>query len=178
MTIMIPAWQDGALQPVEKLAAHQMGLKHRAVSIFVMAEDHILIQQRALGKYHTPGMWANSCCTHPHWAEDPLICARRRLDEELGMTGLDLAPRGEVEYRAEVGNGLIEHEVVQVYVAQAQFSLSMALNPNEVQAVKWVTRQDLRQELDRTPTSFTPWLHIYMTQHSDLIFGTKARSPA
>ena len=54
MTIMIPAWQDGALQPVEKMAVHQMGLKHRAVSIFVMAEDHILIQQRALGKYHTP----------------------------------------------------------------------------------------------------------------------------
>ena len=101
-----------------------------------------------------------------------MICARRRLDEELGMTGLDLEPRGEVEYRAEVGNGLIEHEVVQVYVAQASFSVSMALNPSEVQAVKWVTREDLLKELDRTPTLFTPWLHIYMTQHSDLIFET------
>jgi isopentenyl-diphosphate delta-isomerase len=101
-----------------------------------------------------------------------MICAQRRLNEELGITGLDLEPRGEVEYRAEVGNGLIEHEVVQVYVAQADFSLPMVLNPSEVQAVKWMTCQDLRQELDRNPTAFTPWLHIYMTQHSDLIFDT------
>jgi isopentenyl-diphosphate Delta-isomerase len=70
----------------------------------------VLIQQRALGKYHTPGLWANTCCTHPHWGED-LACARRRLREELGITGWRW-PAGQVEYRADVGGGLTEHEVV------------------------------------------------------------------
>ena len=109
MTIMIPAWIDGKLQPFEKLAAHQQGVRHMAVSVFVMAEGKVLIQQRALGKYHTPGLWANTCCTHPIWDEDMTVCAVRRLDDELGIKGLAPVHRGEVEYRADVGGGLIEH---------------------------------------------------------------------
>ena len=81
MTIMIPAWVSGTLQPVEKLAAHQRGLKHMAVSVFLVSGDGILIQQRAMGKYHTPGLWANTCCTHPEWGEAASVCAVRRLDE-------------------------------------------------------------------------------------------------
>lgn len=67
--IMIPAWIDGSLTPVEKLDAHLRGLRHKAVSVFVMAQDALLIQRRALGKYHTPGLWANTCCTHPNWGK-------------------------------------------------------------------------------------------------------------
>ncbi|MDG1801382.1 MAG: isopentenyl-diphosphate delta-isomerase, partial [Paracoccaceae bacterium] len=67
MAIIIPAWVDGMLQPVEKLDAHLRGLRHKAVSIFVISGDYILIQQRAMCKYHTPGQWANTCCTHPDW---------------------------------------------------------------------------------------------------------------
>lgn len=170
MEIMIPAWIDGKLQPVEKLAVHERGLRHKAVSVFVMSGQHILIQQRALGKYHTPGLWANTCCTHPDWNEDPQFCATRRLQEELGIFSLKMRHCGQVEYRADVGNGLIEHEVVEVYVARASFDLRMAPNPAEVMTTRWTTRSGLQQELEASPTGFTPWLHIYMAEYSDMIF--------
>lgn len=169
--IMIPAWVDGMLTPVEKLAAHERGLRHLAVSVFVMKQGRVLIQQRALGKYHTPGLWANTCCTHPEWDEPPLDCAIRRLNEELGITGLTLEHRGEVEYRADVGGGLIEHEVVQVYVAEADDDMPLAPNPDEVMATDWRTPADLNAALADTPDKFTPWLHIYMRDHAAKIFG-------
>lgn len=169
--IMIPAWVDGMLTPVEKLAAHERGLRHLAVSVFVMKQGRVLIQQRALGKYHTPGLWANTCCTHPEWDEPPLDCATRRLNEELGITGLTLEHRGEVEYRADVGNGLIEHEVVQVYVAEADDDMPLAPNPDEVMATDWRMLADLNTTLAATPDKFTPWLHIYMRDHAAKIFG-------
>lgn len=171
MAIMIPAWVDGTLQPVEKLAAHQRGLRHKAVSVFVMAGEHILLQQRALRKYHTPGLWANTCCTHPDWDENPERSATRRLHEELGILGLKPHHCGQVEYRADAGDGLIEHEVVEVYVASASLSLPLGPNPAEVLATRWVTRARLLQELAATPDIFTPWLHIYMAEHSDMIFA-------
>jgi isopentenyl-diphosphate delta-isomerase len=167
---MIPAWKDGVLQPVEKLAAHQLGLRHKAVSVFVMAGDEILIQQRALSKYHTPGKWANTCCTHPEWNEDADVCAARRLNEELGINGLTIQYRGQVEYRADVGDGLIEHEVVEVFVCHTTKDLSFKLNPEEVMASRWVDIADLRVEVESNPSKFTPWLAIYLEKHSDLIF--------
>jgi isopentenyl-diphosphate Delta-isomerase len=102
-TALIPAWENGRLQPMDKLDVHRRGLRHMAVSVFVMAGRQVLIQQRALGKYHTPGLWANTCCTHPHWGEDAATCAQRRMREELGIVGLSVAAAGQVEYRADVG---------------------------------------------------------------------------
>ncbi len=84
-TELIPAWKDGVLVPVEKLEVHRSGLRHKAVSVFVMQGDQVLIQRRALSKYHTPGLWANTCCTHPLWDEAPADCAIRRLREEMGF---------------------------------------------------------------------------------------------
>ena len=106
----IPAWVDGELKPVEKLAVHREGLRHKAVSVFVTQGDRVLLQRRALGKYHTPGLWANTCCTHPGWDETSHDCAVRRLDEELGITGLTPEYRDRVEYCADVGGGLIRSE--------------------------------------------------------------------
>jgi len=167
---MIPAWRDGILQPVEKLAAHQLGLRHKAVSVFVMNGTELLIQQRALGKYHTPGQWANTCCTHPAWEEPNDVCAQRRLKEELGISGLALSHRGQVEYRADVGNDLVEHEVVEVFVGEASKDLPMTLNPDEVHATRWVSVADLRDEIASEPASFTPWLAIYLAEHSKMIW--------
>lgn len=169
--IMIPAWVDGELTPVEKLAAHQRGLRHLAVSVFVIRDGAILIQRRALGKYHTPGLWANTCCTHPAWDENPLACAHRRLAEELGITGLDLAHRGQVEYRADVGGGLTEHEVVDVFVAHANAAMPLAPNPDEVMDTRWITPADLAAEIAATPDRFTPWLRIYLADHHQMILG-------
>jgi len=114
---MIPAWVNGTLTPVDKLEVHQKGLKHKAVSVFVMDGKNVLIQRRALSKYHTPGLWANTCCTHPNWNEDAGSCAVRRLDDELGIKGVHPVYRDQLEYRADVGGGLIEHEVVDLFVA-------------------------------------------------------------
>jgi isopentenyl-diphosphate delta-isomerase len=171
MTEMIPAWVNGTLTPVEKLEVHRRGLRHRAVSVFVMDGTKVLIQQRALGKYHTPGLWANTCCTHPEWDEEPAVCAVRRLREELGISGLFPALREQVEYRAEVGRGLIEHEVVDIFVAQASAGLRVTPNPDEVMAVQWVDLYDLTARVLRRPQSYTPWLRIYLAEHSELIFG-------
>lgn len=172
MTAMIPAWVNGTLQPVEKLAVHRRGLRHKAVSVFVLDRGRVLLQQRALGKYHTPGLWTNTCCTHPDWDEAPLACAVRRLDEELGITGLRPVFRQQVEYRAEVGGGLTEHEVVEIFVAEAPEGLRVTPAPDEVMAVTWVDLHDLAGRVERQPQDFTPWLRIYLADHSDSIFGT------
>jgi isopentenyl-diphosphate Delta-isomerase len=171
---MIPAWVDGALQPVDKMEVHRKGLRHKAVSVFVLSGSKVLIQQRALSKYHTPGLWANTCCTHPLWGESDAVCALRRLREELGISGLSVAAAGQIEYRADVGGGLTEHELVEVFVAQASSDMAMAPNPDEVAATRWVDLYDLAAETRRWPEKFTPWLRIYMSDHMDRIFDLKA----
>ena len=172
MTVMIPAWVDGVLTPVEKLEAHVKGLRHKAVSVFVMRGDEVLIQQRALGKYHTPGLWANTCCTHPNWDEAPLDCANRRLQEELGITGLSPVHRDRIEYRADVGGGLTEHEVVDLYTAVATPSMPLVPNPDEVMDTRWIRISDLMSEASDHAERFTPWIRIYLSEHSERIFGT------
>jgi isopentenyl-diphosphate Delta-isomerase len=168
---MIPAWHNGRLQPMDKLEVHRLGLRHPAVSVFVMSGRQVLIQQRALTKYHTPGLWANACCTHPVWGEDPADCALRRLREELGIAGVSVALAGQVEYRADVGGGLTEHEVVEVFLAEADPGLPLAPDPAEVAGTRWLDLYDLAAETRRWPDRFTPWLRIYLAEHMDLIFG-------
>ena len=170
MTEMIPAFLDGKLAPVEKLEVHQRGLRHLAISVFVMRGAELLLQRRAAGKYHTPGLWTNTCCTHPHWGEDPVACAQRRLREELGISGLQPRRRDTIEYRADVGNGLTEHELVDILLAEAPADMAVTPNPDEVGAVRWIGLQDLDRELQRWPERFTPWMRIYMAQHREQIF--------
>jgi len=169
---MIPAWVDGRLMPVGKLDVHVRGLRHKAVSVFVLEGTKVLVQQRAHSKYHTPGLWANTCCTHPRWDEDPAACAVRRLREELGIEGLFPAFADRVEYRADVGGGLVEHELVDIFVADAPPDLHVAPNPDEVAAVRWVDLYGLSAEVLRNPERFTPWLRIYLSEHMDRIFGS------
>ncbi len=176
MTDLIPAWVDGNLTPFDKLAVHQLGLRHKAVSVFVMSGEAVLIQQRAATKYHTPGLWANTCCTHPAWGESAADCAIRRLREELGITGLFPAHRDRIEYRADVGGGMVEHEVVDLFLAEADRNLSVTPNPDEVMATRWVDIYELSAEVSRRPQRFTPWLRIYLEEHRDRIFGTLVRA--
>ncbi len=170
-TDVIPTWENGVLTPVEKLDAHRRGLRHKAVSVFVLHGDELLIQRRAMGKYHTPGLWANTCCTHPHWNEPPEACAQRRLDEELGITGLVLEHRDQVEYRADVGGGLVEHELVDIFIARVCSRIPVAPNPDEVMQVDWVQMTDLIGQTRANPSRFTPWLRIYLDQHAEQIFA-------
>lgn len=171
MTIYIPAWQDGTLKPVEKLEVHQLGLRHKAVSVFVFYQGHLLIQQRAMSKYHSPGLWANTCCTHPEWDEDDLACAHRRLEDEFGIRDMTLLPAGELEYRADVGGDLIEHEVVQTFVALCEQEPSVSPNPDEVMAYRWVDPINLERLIATAPNQYTEWLKIYFREHFDALFA-------
>jgi isopentenyl-diphosphate delta-isomerase len=174
MEEMIPTWVDGRLTAVEKLEVHRRGLVHPAVSVFLLAGGRTLLQRRALGKYHTPGLWANACCTHPRWGEAPAACAARRLREELGVAGLELVARGEVEYRADVGGGLVEHERVRLFTAGVDEGLALMPDPAEVMAVRWVGLGELGAEVAARPGEFVPWLRIYLAEHTDGIFGGSA----
>jgi len=175
MSELIPAWIDGKLVPTDKMEVHRRGLRHKAISVFIMDGQNVLIQRRAMSKYHTPGLWANTCCTHPAWGEGAAACAVRRLDQELGITEVYPAKRDTVEYRADVGGGMIEHEVVDIFLATAPKSLKVTPNPEEVMQVEWIGLYDLAAEVARRPSRFTPWLRIYLAEHKDAIFGTLVR---
>jgi isopentenyl-diphosphate delta-isomerase len=174
MTQLIPAWIDGALTPHDKLEVHRRGLRHQAVSVFVVAGGELLMQRRAMGKYHTPGLWSNSCCTHPAWGEAPADCAVRRLREELGLTGHVPEFREQVEYRADVGGGMIEHEVVDIFLARAAAPPPVVPDPDEVMATDWMSVAALTGAVAAAPERFTPWLRIYLQDHMAGIFGPAA----
>ncbi|WP_425083064.1 isopentenyl-diphosphate Delta-isomerase [Ruegeria profundi] len=171
MNTFIPAWVDGELKPVEKLKVHQLGLRHKAVSVFVLHGSKLLLQKRAACKYHTPGLWANTCCTHPDWNEVAVDCAARRLREELGITGLSPRFSTVLEYRADVGQGLIEHELVDVFRADTTVEMTLLPNPDEVSDTRWVHLAELNAEIEQAPERFTPWLRIYMRDHAQRILG-------
>ena len=171
MTAPIPAWIDGALTPVDKLAAHRRGLLHKAVSVFVMCGSDVLLQRRAMAKYHTPGLWTNTCCTHPRWGEAPEACAHRRLEEELGLTGLHLDHRERATYRADVGGGLTENERVDIFLARLRTPMTPCPDPAEVMETAWVSMAALEDSLRRAPERFTPWLRIYLERHGERIFA-------
>ncbi len=160
---LIPALRgDGTLYPIEKLEAHKRAIPHLAISIFVFDGDLMLLQRRALTKYHCGGQWANTCCSHPHWGETLEAAANRRLFEELGFH-LPLTSGRQVEYRAEVGHGLIEHEHVTFYFGNAQRKdLAVQPNPVEVMQTRWANYSDVANEIAATPEMYAPWFRIYM----------------
>jgi isopentenyl-diphosphate Delta-isomerase len=162
--ITIPAIAaDGRLYPMEKLEAHRHGALHLAISVFVLSHDgRLLIQQRALDKYHCGGLWANTCCSHPHWGEPIQTAAERRMDEELGACP-PLRPVAIVQYHADVGGGLIEHERVHMFVGKVEpDDLLLRPDPAEVAAIRWISQHDLQAELSAAPQHFAPWFALYI----------------
>lgn len=143
---------------MEKLQAHRDGLLHRAFSVFLYRGDEILLQRRALGKYHCGGLWTNTCCSHPGPGEDTEESARRRLREEMGI---DAGPLEEIHsflYRAPFPNGLTEYEYDHVYVAPYDGEISY--DSGEVEEVRWIRLEDLMKEVEIRPEDYTPWFLI------------------
>lgn len=169
--IMIPAIRaDGTLFPIEKIEAHRIGQHHLAISVFVFDCDYLLIQRRAKDKYHCGGLWANTCCTHPHWGETASNAASRRLDEELGFS-LPMAHRRTVEYSADVGGGLWERERVDMFRAEAdRTALKIPFNHDEVCETRWIRADELRQDIVDNPGAYTPWFRIYVNRFPELDF--------
>jgi isopentenyl-diphosphate delta-isomerase len=148
--------QDGKLSTIEKIEAHRYGLLHRAVSVFIFNDrNDLLLQKRAIDKYHSPGKWTNTCCTHPSPGESPLIAAQRRLNEEMGLV-VTLTEAFTFLYQADVGNGLIENEFDHIFFGVSNQNPNP--NPAEVSAWNWVTIEELKQELIRNPEEYSPWL--------------------
>lgn len=139
-----------------KLAAHRSGVLHRAFSIFVRDRTgRILLQQRALGKYHSGGLWSNTCCGHPRPGEPIAEAARRRLGEEMGFA-CPIERLGTFTYRAELDGGLIEHELDHVFVGL--FDGTPVPDPSEVAGWRWVEAGALAADLEESPTRYTAWL--------------------
>lgn len=151
---------DNPIGIAEKLAAHREGLCHRAFSVFIFRkienEPEILLQQRALTKYHSPGLWTNTCCSHPRPDEDITQAAERRLFEEMGIK-TKLYPKGKFHYVAHFNNGLTENEVDHVLVGTLD-DPNFQPNPTEVKAYRWITVLELKKEITEHPEHFTPWL--------------------
>jgi isopentenyl-diphosphate delta-isomerase len=172
---MIPAiGADGRLFAVEKMQAHLSGQLHLAVSVFLFCGPRMLIQRRARSKYHCGGLWANSCCTHPHWGETLAAAARRRTREELGVR-VRLQPGRVLTYRAPVGKNLVEHERVQLFAAEVdETRLGLAPAPEEVMDTDWVTRAALVAAMAARPRDYAPWFRIYVHRWEELGFHPAA----
>jgi isopentenyl-diphosphate delta-isomerase len=159
--------RNRAVGRAEKWAVHRQGLLHRAFSIFLVdAQGRLLLQRRSRAKYHSAGLWANSCCGHPRPGERTLAAARRRLGEELGADA-PLRFGFRARYRTELPNGLIENEIVYVYFGPAPEKLT--LNPDEVSEVTWLTLPDLDRDIARHPQRYAYWLRYYMKNHQAAI---------
>ena len=150
---------DQPLGPMEKLAAHQKGLCHRAFSVFIFSTHDtpaLLLQQRAEHKYHSGGLWTNTCCSHPRPDEDIILAGERRLFEEMGIRA-SLTTAGTFHYIAHFDNGLIENELDHVLVGRIDECVP-PFNPLEVQSYRWVEISSLQNELREHPERFTAWL--------------------
>lgn len=151
---------DEAIGYMKKMEAHKLGLLHRAFSVLIFdSESKLLLHQRAKSKYHSGGMWTNTCCSHQHSDEGTLTAAHRRLLEEMGFD-CDLEERFSFLYKAEMETGLVEHEYDHVLVGR--YDGTVDLNPHEVEAYEWVNWDEIGKRLEQDPDTFTSWFkHIY-----------------
>jgi isopentenyl-diphosphate delta-isomerase len=152
--------QDNQIGLAEKLEAHEKSLLHRAFSVFIVRRQpqlEILLQQRALHKYHSAWLWTNTCCSHPREGESVIEAGERRLREELGV-GARLKDIGWFKYHARFENGLSEHEVDHVLIAEVAEDIVVQPNPEEVHAYQWVSIEDLERDLAKLPEKYTQWL--------------------
>jgi isopentenyl-diphosphate delta-isomerase len=152
---------DLEIGTMEKFEAHQKGLLHRAFSVLIFnSKGELLIQQRAKNKYHSAGLWTNTCCSHPRPGESPALAAHRRLKEEMGIQSR-LTLSHKFIYKIDFDNGLIENELDYVYTGICD-NLPIA-NPDEVADWKYISMINLATEMDRQPDAFTHWFKIIVT---------------
>ena len=151
--------EDRPVGRAGKLAAHRKNLRHRAVSVLVFDRaGRMLLQRRAATKYHSPGLWANACCTHPRHGEEAEAAALRRLGEEMGIA-LPLAFAGLFPYQAQVGDGLWENEIVHVFTGR--YDGEVRPNADEVDACEWRAVAALRADIAAHGGRYTPWFRLY-----------------
>jgi len=145
-----------------KTEAHEKGLLHRAVSVFIVnTEGEWLLQRRALNKYHSAGLWTNTCCSHPLPGESSVDAAKRRLFEEMGLT-CDLVPLFNFTYREILENGLIEHELDYVFLGIADDI--PVINDLEVAEFKYFNYREMEIDIKTNPENYTIWFRKIFKQ--------------
>jgi len=166
--------RDEWVGTMEKLAAHREGLLHRAFSVFVLNDkNELLLQQRAIGKYHSGGLWSNTCCSHPRPGESTMKAAHRRLEEEMGFD-CELHPMFYLRYRAAVGDDLIENEYDYIYFGTHNGEISA--NTDEVAHTRYMSLVKLQEWMTKEPQLFTPWFHIALPKFLESL--KKIQQPA
>ncbi|MBY0541991.1 MAG: isopentenyl-diphosphate Delta-isomerase [Sphingobacteriaceae bacterium] len=150
--------EDLAIGTMNKMPAHEQGALHRAFSIFIFnGEGELLLQQRALDKYHSAGKWTNTCCSHPRPGELTLDAAKRRLKEEMGME-CELTYGFNFLYKAVFANDLIEHEIDHVFFGISDEN--PIINLEEVASFKYVKLAELDKNIIENPDDYTAWLKV------------------
>lgn len=150
--------RDEQIGLMPKMEAHERALLHRAFSVFVFNEQNeLMIQQRAFGKYHSPGLWTNTCCSHQRVGESNVEAGKRRLQEEMGFS-TELRDTVSFIYKAPFDNGLTEHEFDHILVGE--YNGEPNLNPDEVNDWKWVSLEALKEDMVVHPEIYTEWFKI------------------
>ncbi|GAB1309751.1 isopentenyl-diphosphate Delta-isomerase [Urechidicola sp. KH5] len=159
--------QDEKVGLMEKIEAHEKALLHRAFSVFTFNDKgELLLQQRAAHKYHSPLLWTNTCCSHQRDGETNIEAGKRRLQEEMGFM-CELEELFSFIYKAPFDNGLTEHELDHVMVGH--YNEEPIVNPDEVEAFKWMTVSDVKNDIDENPQDYTAWFKIIFKKYYNFI---------
>jgi len=156
--VIIVDQNDQKIGLMPKMEAHQKGVLHRAFSVFVFNDrEELLIQQRAAHKYHSPLLWANTCCSHQRDGENTEEAGKRRLREEMGFS-CDITEKKSFIYKAQFDNGLIEHEFDHILIGN--YNQNPVINPDEVADYKWIKLEALRKDIQKHPENYAAWFKI------------------
>ncbi len=154
--------KDNELGVMDKMEAHMQPTLHRAFSVFLVNDkNEVLLQKRAIEKYHCGGMWTNTCCSHPRPGEDVKVAANRRLEEEMGINCV-IVKIFDFIYEAKLPNGLYEYEFDHVF--WGSFSGIPNINTAEVEDWKYMNFDDLEQDVTENPENYTPWFKIILKE--------------
>ena len=160
---------DTELGVMDKMETHEKALLHRAFSVFIFnGKGEMLLQQRALTKYHSGGLWTNACCSHPRPNETTIAAAERRLFEELGFT-TSLKKIFDFTYKATFDNGLTEHEFDHVFLGMYEGEIK--INEYEVKEVAYKNMSEIKKLLEKKPDQFTAWFHLAFPKVYDWHFN-------
>jgi|TARA_B110000495_G_C22881034_1_gene513822 isopentenyl-diphosphate delta-isomerase len=153
---------DTPLGTMEKMEAHEKGVLHRAFSVFIFnTEGEMLLQQRAFSKYHSGGLWTNTCCSHPKEAESTMEAAHRRLKEEMGFD-CEIKEVFDFIYKKKLDKGLTEHELDHVFIGEYEGEIKF--NPEEVNAYTYKAVQEVLIEVVQFPEKYTEWFKICLDE--------------
>lgn len=161
--------QDNEIGVMPKMEAHEKAVLHRAFSVFVLNDQNeVMLQQRALHKYHSPGLWTNTCCSHQRQGETNIEAGTRRLQEEMGFV-VPLKETVSFIYKAPFDNGLTEHELDHVMLGYS--NEDPVINPDEVASWKWMPIAGVKKDIEIHPEIYTAWFKIIFEKFYNHLTG-------